>query len=119
MNLDSIEIANSILDYCIKKNYKISNLALQKFIFILNVKSNFALLDREEFEEWKICPVIPKVYYHYCYNGGLDIEEVLGNKLKNLPSWFYKTLDEIIKIHSSKPYELNAIIEKERIKNES
>ena len=41
------------------------------------------------------------------------------NKLKNLPSWFYKTLDEIIKIHSSKPYELNAIIEKERIKNES
>lgn len=111
MNFDSIEIANSILDYCNKKNYKISNLALQKFIFILNVKSNFTLLDREKFEDWKICPVIPKVYYHYCYNGGLDIEEIVGNKLKNLLN-----LDDIIKIHSTRPYELNAIIEKERIK---
>ena len=90
---------------------------LNKLPFLNISKENFELMD-DLLEKEQIGNVISAIY-HYCYNGGLDIEEVQGNKLKNLPSWFYKTLDEIIKIHSSRPYELNAIIEKERIKNES
>lgn len=72
------DISKYIVDYCYKDSNAISNLKLQKIMYMLQIEFNREykkqLID-DDFEAWPYGPVIPKVYYDFCQYGGMDIEK--------------------------------------------
>jgi len=68
MVYDGREIANFILDFCDKKNVRVSNLALQKILYFCHVWSLVKLdrpLIRHQFEAWQFGPVLQYVYREF------------------------------------------------------
>lgn len=62
---DGRQIANFVLDYCDAKGRPISNLALQKILYFLNVWTLLSFerpLIRHRFEAWEHGPVLQYVY---------------------------------------------------------
>lgn len=100
-----IEKANSIVKYCLEKKYKVTNFTLQKLLFELQVqplKRNDSLFEKK-FKKWKFSPTLEPVYFNYCYNGGLPINEVNG-KLEEVPKWVFEEVDNFFKIYNKEPW---------------
>lgn len=75
-NYTAQDIADYIVQYCNSKGEPISNLQLQKilyFVWIDYYKQNKEYLFDEEFNAWKLGPVIISVYNRYCVYGGMPI----------------------------------------------
>lgn len=73
----AMQIAHYIIDFSNRNNKPVSNLALQKILYFLQVfymrKHNHQRLFAEEIQAWSYGPVVPEVYYTYNGYGGLVI----------------------------------------------
>lgn len=70
------QIADFVIDYCVKKNYQCSNLRLQKILYFiqayfLRIKGEPCFCD--DIEAWDFGPVVPPVYREYMHYGGAEI----------------------------------------------
>lgn len=73
-------VADYTIRYCLSRNRPISNLKLQKllyFIWIDFYKRTKKYLFDEEFHAWKFGPVIPEIYYKYCFYGSFPILDTI------------------------------------------
>lgn len=78
----AIELAKYIVNKCVDDNHPITNLQLQKILYYvqrdhLRKYNERAFID--EIEAWKFGPVVPEVYYAFCYYGAMPI----GNRYDN------------------------------------
>lgn len=73
---NALTLAKYIVTKCAKEDHPISNFMLQKILYFVQMKS-FSTRDEgaffDEFEAWKIGPVLPNVYYYFCRCGALPI----------------------------------------------
>lgn len=78
--MEATKVAEYILWYLNEKyDVKISNLRLQKYLFLCQCNSIAAsgkTLFEEDFDVWAHGPVVKSVYFKYCVNGGLNIFDV-------------------------------------------
>lgn len=78
--MEATKIAEYILWYLNEKyDIKISNLRLQKYLFLCQCNSIAAsgkTLFEEDFDVWAHGPVVKSVYFKYCVNGSLNISNV-------------------------------------------
>jgi len=105
MKYSVLEIAKYIITYCEDSNAPISNLKLQQILYFLQAeyyKTQHKPIFDEDICAWKFGPVVPDVYYEFCYYGGSSIiaqytttldekdKEIINSitdKLKNIPVW--------------------------------
>lgn len=72
----ALEIAKYVVYKCIKDRKLITNLQLQKILYYLRrefLKDDVDLF-LDDIEAWRLGPVIPNVYYHFCGHGSLPID---------------------------------------------
>lgn len=78
--MEATKVAEYILWYLNEKyDIKISNLRLQKYLFLCQCNSIAAsgkTLFEEDFDVWALGPVVKSVYFKYCVNGSLNILNV-------------------------------------------
>ena len=77
---DVQEVARYIISYARQEKIILSNLKLQKVLYMIWIeyyKDNGEYLFNEQFCAWKIGPTIPKIFYEYCI--------FAGNNLGNFP----------------------------------
>lgn len=71
----AMDLANYIVDKCIKDNAPITNLQLQRILYF--VQKDFLERDSRAFsddmEAWDFGPVVPNVYFHFCGFGAMSI----------------------------------------------
>ena len=71
----AIDLANYIVDKCIKDNTPITNLQLQRILYF--VQKDFLKRGSQAFsddiEAWDFGPVVPNVYYYFCGFGATTI----------------------------------------------
>lgn len=80
--MKALEVASFVVDYVLKHDLEITNFELQKVLLALQLHSlkldsNKPLIEDAKFIAWKALPVLTSVYYAYCYNGGLPINQVV------------------------------------------
>lgn len=72
----AIDLANYIVDKCIKDNTPITNLQLQRILYFIQKdflkKGSLAFSD--DIEAWKCGPVVPNVYFYFCGFGAMPIQ---------------------------------------------
>ena len=75
--MEAVKNAEYVLWYLNEKhNIKISNLRLQKYLFLCQCNSlavSGKTLFEEDFDVWAHGPVVKSVYFKYCINGSLNI----------------------------------------------
>lgn len=63
-----LEVARYIVNLCLKHGRPVSNLRMQKIMYLAHVyyitKQNKPLI-KDDFEAWNIGPIIPEVYWEY------------------------------------------------------
>lgn len=67
-NLSALSAAKYIIAYCNKYSISISNLKLQKILYLMQAEFLIAIKHPcfiDAIEAWDFGPVIPDVYYHY------------------------------------------------------
>lgn len=71
----AMDLANYIVDKCIKDNTPITNLQLQRILYF--VQKDFLERDSRAFsddiEAWECDPVVPNVYFYFCGFGATPI----------------------------------------------
>ncbi len=80
--MKALEVASFVVDYALKHDLEITNFELQKVLLALQLHSlkldlNKPMIEDTKFIAWKALPVLTSVYYAYCYNGGLPINQVV------------------------------------------
>lgn len=78
----AIELAKYIVNKCVVENYPITNLQLQKILYYVQRDHLHDFNERafiDEIEAWKFGPVVPEVYYAFCYYGAMPIENQYDN----------------------------------------
>lgn len=71
-----IDVCRHIIEYCNKKNYRISNLRLQKILYFSQkyfIRFCGRKLFHENIEAWAFGPVIPAAYSEYKHFGAGEI----------------------------------------------
>lgn len=97
--MEAVKIAEYVLWYLNEKHdIKISNLRLQKYLFLCQCNSlavSGETLFEEDFDVWAHGPVVKSVYFKYCVNGNLNILNVPDEKplLYNINT---KTIDDML-----------------------
>ena len=97
--MEAIKVAEYVLWYLNKKHdMKISNLRLQKYLFLCQCNSlavSGKTLFEEDFDVWAYGPVVKSVYFKYCINGSLNIINVPDERplLYNINT---KTIDDML-----------------------
>ena len=78
--MEATKVAEYVLWYLNEKyDVKISNLRLQKYLFLCQCNSlatSGKTLFEEDFDVWAYGPVVKSVYFKYCVNGSLNIFNV-------------------------------------------
>lgn len=74
----AIKLARYIINKCAEDEHPITNLQLQKILYYvqreyLRKHNEPAFVD--DIEAWKFGPVVPEVYYTFCYYGGMSIDK--------------------------------------------
>lgn len=108
------DFTHYIVEYCYIHDNPISNLTLQKVLYILNVTYYSAtrgkeFLFRPVFEAWPYGPIVRSVYEEYFMSGGYPIQtkyDVRLNCDKKTLELINKTIDYVIKMS---PYDMNKI----------
>ena len=121
--MKALELAAYVVNKCVNDpSLSITNLQLQKIMYFLQIRSLKGnpckpIVDDETFEAWKFGPVLARVYYTYCYNGGLDIDKyILGEEENVLPKStdVLPFVDDLVaKALKAKPWKLGALTHKE------
>lgn len=77
--MKALDVAKYIINKCIEKNKPISNVRLQKIMYLVHVgflkEFNKKLIDDESFTAREYAPVIKSVYYKFQIYGGLPIDD--------------------------------------------
>ena len=105
---DSLAVANSILDKAFSENKPITNLKLQKLLYLVYKhylqKNGGEPLFGEAFEAWPLGPVLPSVYHVFKYFEDKDIVRYAYQPFGNPESveivdpnfkLFYEVLDDV------------------------
>lgn len=105
----ALELSKYIISACSSDNMPISNLQLQKILYI--IQSEFLKKNKEafpdEFEAWQFGPVIPSVYRQYCGFGGRSIKMTYDIALNEYHSDEKNLITRIIRINrEKKPWDL-------------
>lgn len=82
------DIAHYIVDKCTRDGIPISNLQLQKIMYLLQVvycRITGNLLFYEEFEAWQYGPVLPRVYDEFSFFGGIRINKEYEDTIQLAP----------------------------------
>ncbi|MDD4187270.1 MAG: DUF4065 domain-containing protein [Bacilli bacterium] len=100
-NIDTIKIANLVIDYCNNNKIDITNLKLLKLLYFINIenlnKTNGKPIFKEEFLAWRHGPVLLSVYDYFKF--GIiypNINEVEKIKL-SFNQQILSTIDEVLK----------------------
>lgn len=106
----ALTMAKYILNKCTVDKHMISNLQLQKIMYIIQrefLKNfHFAMIDCY-FEAWRYGPVIPEVYVMYCGSGSGKINRVYDVELSALAQKYISKIDLIIETkRESNPWDL-------------
>lgn len=92
----AIEIAKYVVSKCYEDGYPISNLQLQKILYFIQKtylqKHNHPLF-QESIEAWQFGPVVPTVYYFFCFYGSMKITIIYQT---NLDSNDQKIINDIV-----------------------
>lgn len=104
----ALEISKYIISKCTKEKCPISNLQLQRLLYVL--QREFLIRDKllffDDFEAWEFGPVVPNVYYKYCGFGAIDIIMLYDIDLNLLSVEDKILIDEIIeRKRNLKPWE--------------
>lgn len=97
--MESVKVAEYVLWYLNEKHdMKISNLRLQRYLFLCQCNSlavSGKTLFEEDFDVWAHGPVVKSVYFKYCVNGSLNILNAPDEKplLYNINT---KTIDDML-----------------------
>ena len=97
--MESVKVAEYVLWYLNEKHdIKISNLRLQKYLFLCQCNSlavSGETLFEEDFDVWAHGPIVKSVYFKYCMNGILSILNVPDERphLYNINT---KTIDDML-----------------------
>ena len=82
----TIDLANYIIDKCIKDNTSITNLQLQRILYF--IQKDFLKRGSPAFsdyiEAWGFGPVVPTVYFCFCGFGAMPILFILRDTVPNL-----------------------------------
>lgn len=83
----AMDLANYIVDKCIKDNVPITNLQLQRILYF--VQKDFLKRGSPAFsdyiEAWEFGPVVPNVYFYFCGFGATPIS-ISRDSVPNLTS---------------------------------
>lgn len=83
----AMDLANYIVDKCIKDNVPITNLQLQRILYF--VQKDFLKRGSPAFsdyiEAWEFGPVVPNVYFYFCGFGAMPIS-ISRDSVPNLTS---------------------------------
>lgn len=97
--MEATEVAEYLLWYLNEKyDIKISNLRLQKYLFLCQCNSIAAsgkTLFEEDFDVWAHGPVVKSVYFKYCINGSLNIFNV-PNERPHLYNTDTRVIDDML-----------------------
>lgn len=97
--MEAVKVAEYVLWYLNEKHdIKISNLRLQKYLFLCQCNSlavSGKTLFEEDFDVWAHGPVVKSVYFKYCVNGSLNIISIPDERprLYNINT---KTIDDML-----------------------
>lgn len=97
--MEAVKVAEYVLWYLNEKHdMKISNLRLQKYLFLCQCNSlavSGKTLFEEDFDVWAHGPVVKSVYFKYYINGSLNIINVPDERplLYNINT---KTIDDML-----------------------
>lgn len=72
----AMNVAKYVVTKCVRDGVPITNLQLQKILYFIQcefLKKTREPLFAENFEAWKLGPVIPEVYYAFCGYGAMKI----------------------------------------------
>ena len=71
----AMDLANYIVDKCIKDNAPITNLQLQRILYFVQKEflKRGSLAFSDDIEAWKCGPVVPNVYFYFCGFGATPI----------------------------------------------
>ncbi|MBD5113122.1 MAG: DUF4065 domain-containing protein [Ruminococcaceae bacterium] len=78
----AIELARYIVNKCVEDNHPITNLQLQKILYYIQrdyLKKHNTRAFMDHVEAWQFGPVVPDVYYAFCYYGAMPIENCYDN----------------------------------------
>lgn len=97
----AIDLANYIVDKCIKDSTPITNLQLQRILYIVQkdfLKRGYQAFS-DDIEAWGFGPVVPNVYFYFCGFGAMPIS-VSRDTVPNL-SIDKNIIDNIVKTKRS------------------
>lgn len=80
----AMDVAKYIITKCTRDEHPISNLQLQKILYILQkeyLQRDQKCLFFDDFEAWVFGPNIPNVYYYFCGFGSMPIQAEYDIKL--------------------------------------
>lgn len=83
----AIDLANYIVGKCIKDNIPITNLQLQRILYIVQkdfLKRGYRAFS-DDIEAWEFGPVVPNVYFYFCGFGAMPIS-LFRDAMPNLTS---------------------------------
>ena len=82
----AMDLANYIVDKCIKDNVPITNLQLQRILYF--IQKDFLKRGSPAFsdyiEAWEFGPVVPNVYFCFCGFGTMPILFISRDTVPNL-----------------------------------
>ena len=83
----AMDLANYIVDKCIKDNAPITNLQLQRLLYFVQKEflKRGSLAFSDDIEAWKCGPVVPNVYFYFCGFGATPIS-ISRDSVPNLTS---------------------------------
>lgn len=97
--MEATKVAEYILWYLNEKyDIKISNLRLQKYLFLCqcnSIATSGKTLFEEDFDVWAHGPVVKSVYFKYCINGSLNILNA-PNERPHLYDTNTKVIDDML-----------------------
>lgn len=97
----ALNIAKYILNKCTIEEHMISNLQLQKIMYIIQrdfLKSFHRPIMSCSFEAWKHGPVIPQIYSIYCGSGANKINRIYDIILDEDTKKYIDFIDAIIEL---------------------
>ncbi|MGL2448520.1 Panacea domain-containing protein [Helicobacter pylori] len=81
--MKALDAAKILINLSLDNQKPITNLKLQKMLYIAQAESDSKLIKiKEDFQAWDYGPVIPDVYRNFCINGSTPItkrEEIPNN----------------------------------------
>ena len=71
------DLARYIVHKCVDDGYPVTNLQLQKILYLLEAGGYSRTGAR--FETWAFGPCVPEIYYNYAYYGAMPISDKIGD----------------------------------------